>query len=208
MSEAYRIKKFHHVTVAKHDRLRDEKLVPLLDKLADKHIMNEDFDDLLSSTEAMSLHIEDFDNLEDWLGVIQNMLEGDWLIYYKNSEHPVYLMKFKRYSYQPHKHLYVKHFGELSHVFEVKQSDLPEEVLTPLLAANHLETLPLSVSNMLDKYEVLALAMEQEATRQKQNEEESKPRTKVKRGRPSKHGEVIVTRAAYKNLDGIITSEN
>ena len=61
MSEAYRIKKFHHVTVAKHDRLRDEKLVPLLDKLADKHIMNDDFDDLLSSTEAMSLHIEDFD---------------------------------------------------------------------------------------------------------------------------------------------------
>lgn len=54
MSEAYRITKFHHVTVAKHDRLLKEKLVPLLDKLADKHIMNEDYDDLLSSDEAMA----------------------------------------------------------------------------------------------------------------------------------------------------------
>lgn len=208
MSEAYRIKRFHHVTGAKHDRLREEKLVPLLDKLSDKHILKEDFDDLLSSDEAMSLHIEDFDNLEDWLGIIQNMLEGDWLIYYKSPDHPVYLMKFKRYSYQPRKHLYVKHFGELSHVFEVQQSDLPPDVLDPLLEAKHLETLPLSVSNMLDRYEVLALAIEEEAQKKKPDAVNDKPITKVKRGRPSKHGEVVVTRAAYKNLDGIITSEN
>lgn len=206
MSEAYRITKFHHVTVAKHDRLLREKLVPLLDKLADKHIMNEDYDDLLSSDEAMALHLDDFDNLEDWLGVIQNMLEGDWLIYYKNSEHPVYLMKFKRYSYQPHKHLYVKHFGELSHVFEVKVDDLPQGILEPLLEAKHLETLPLSVSSLLDKYEVLALALEEQEKQKKKESDDNQPRTKLRRGRPSKHGEVIVTRKAYKN--DIITSEN
>jgi len=206
VSEAYRITRFHHVTGAKHDRLIKEKLVPLLDKLADKHIINEDFDDLMSSDEAMAMHIDDIDNLEDWLGVIQNMLEGDWLIYYKSHNHPVVLMKFERYTYHQHKHLYIKHFGKLSHVFEVNVVDLPQDVLDPLLEAKHLETLPLSVSNLLDKYEILALAMKEQEKLKKKEEEPDKPRTKLKRGRPSKHGEVIVTRKAYKN--DIISPKN
>lgn len=206
MSEAYRITRFHHVTGAKHDRLIKEKLVPLLDKLADKHIVNEDFDDLMSSDEAMSMHIDDIDNLEDWLSVIQNMIEGDWLIYYKSQDYPVILMKFERYTHQQHKHLYVKHFGTLSHVFEVNVSDLPQDILEPLLGSKHLETLPLSVSNLLDKYEILALAMKEQEKLKKKEEEPDKPRTKLKRGRPSKHGEVIVTRKAYKN--DIISPKN
>lgn len=198
MSEAYRIKRFHHVTETKHGRLRKEKLVPLLDRLAAYHIMKDEIDDLLSTDEAMQLRMDDIDVLEDTLGVMQNLLEGDWLIDYKSDEHPVYLMKFKEYSYQPHKHLFIKHFGEVSHVFEVKPADLPPDVLEPLLHASHLATLPLSVSNMLDKYEVLALALEQQAEKEKEEHDEPKKASGLKRGRPSKNGPVIIRKTAAK----------
>ena len=198
MSEAYRIRRFHHVTEAKHGRLRKEKLVPLLDRLAAYHVMKDEIDDLLSTDEAMQLRMDDIDTLEEILNIVQNLLEGDWLIDYKSDEHPVYLMKFKEYSYQPHKHLFIKHFGEVSHVFEVKPADLPPDVLEPLLHASHLETLPLSVSNMLDKYEVLALALEQQAEKEKEEKDEPKQASGLKRGRPSKNGPVIVRKAPAK----------
>ena len=201
MSEAYRIKRFHHVTELKHRRLRQDKLIPLLDRLAAYHIMKDEIDDLLSTDEAMQLHMDDIDRLEDSLGIIQNLLEGDWLIDYRGDERPTYLMKFKKYSYQPHKHLFVKHFGEVSHVFEVKPVDLPEDVREPLLHAAHLETLPLSVSNMLDKYEVLALELEkQKEEAKKQEKVKAADTTKLRRGRPSKHGEVRVVKAATKSI--------
>jgi hypothetical protein len=109
-------------------------------------------------------------------------------------------MKFKRYSYEPHKHLFVKHFGEVSHVFEVKPTDLPEDVREPLLHAAHLETLPLSVSNMLDKYEVLALELEkQKEEAKKQEQVKAADAPKLKRGRPSRNGPVIVRKVASKD---------
>lgn len=198
MSEAYRIKKFHHVTETKHRRLRKEKLIPLVDRLPLYHLHEDDLDDLLSSREAMQLRMEDIDALEDALNIIRNMLKGDWLIDYRGDDQPVYLMKYKKYSCLPHKHLFVKHFAEVSHVFEVKLSDLPPDVLEPLLHAGHLETLPLSVSRMLDKYEVLALALEQEAAKKVVEKEEPTKTTGLKRGRPSKNGPVIIRKTASK----------
>lgn len=197
MSEAYRIKKFHHVTELKYRRLRQDRLVPLLDRLAGYHLMEDDIDYLMSSKEAMQLHMDDIDSLEDSLGIIQNLLEGDWLIDYRGDEYSTYLMKFKKYSYQLHKHLFVKHFGVVSHVFEVKPTDLPDNVREPLLRAGHLETLPLSVSNMLDKYEVLALELEkQKEENEKQEKVRLADRPKQRRGRPSKNGPVIVRKVA------------
>lgn len=201
MSEAYRIKKFHHVTGAKQKRLRDEKLVPLIARLPFAHVISDSVDDMLSTKEAMALKMDEIDLLEEQLYVTQNLLEGDWLIDYINSEQPAYIMKFERYGYHQHRHLYIKHFGHVSHVFKVKPNDMPEEVLEPLASAGHLGTLPLSVSNMLDKYEVLALAQaqqEQKEAREKSKPDKTKPDKIVKKRANSRNGEVKIVRAAYR----------
>lgn len=198
MSEAYRVKKFYHVTEAKHKRLREESLVPLLARLPDNHILAEEIDDLLTSDEAMSLHIDDFDRLEEHISTIQNLIDGDWLIDYDEDSDYAYLMKFKKYIYNAHKHLYIKHFGYVSHTFKVQISELPIEVLTPLSHARHLETLPLSVSDLLDHYEVLALALESQ--KKEEDQFDGHPvKIATKRGRPSKNGEVKIIKPAYKN---------
>lgn len=196
MSEAYRIKRFHHVTSAKHRRLRDEKLIPLLDHLANNHIIKEDMDSLLSSDEAMQMRMDEFDSLEKVLGVVQNILDGDWLVDCIDEAQPIYIMKFKRYSYQPHKHLFVKHFGVVSHVFKVEPNSLPTDLLIPILRASHLDTLPLSISKTLDKYEILALAMEEQEKENKDHIELLQATSKVKRGRPTMNGPVIIKKPA------------
>jgi hypothetical protein len=198
MSEAYRIKKFHHITEAKHKRLREENLVPLLARLSSSHIVTDEIDDLLASEEAMSLHIDEFDSLEEHICTIQNLLEGDWLIDFNEYNQYLYLMKFKKYSYQAHKHLYIKHFGQVSHVFKVGIDELSDDVLTPLIKADHLQTLPLIVSNILDRYEVLALASETQA-KERESRSKAPAITTIKRGRPSKNGEVKIIKPAYKN---------
>lgn len=200
MSEAYRIKRFHHVTGAKQKRLRDEKLVPLIAHLPDERVMSDDVDDLLSTNEAMALKMDEVDALEKQLYTIQNLLEGDWFIDFIDSAQPAYIMKFKRYAHLQHKHLYVKHFGQVNHIFKVMPLDMPKEVLIPLSSAKHLETLPLSVSNMLDKYEILALAREeQERQNARQKVQLEKPKTDKTRKSSAKphNGEVKIIRAAY-----------
>lgn len=196
MSEAYRIKRFHHVTQAKQKRLRDEKLVPLMAQFPFTRVMSEEVDDLLSTDEAMALKMDEIDALEGQLYTIQNLIDGDWLIDYVNSEQPAYIMKFERYSYHQHRHLYIKHFAHVSHIFKVKSRDMPEEVLEPLTSARHLQTLPLSVSSMFDKYELLASAQEQQE--QVETRAKEKPHKIIKRRSNSRNGEVRIVRVAYR----------
>lgn len=200
MSEAYRIKKFYHVTGTKHKRLRDENLVPLIALLPLARVISEDIDDMLTADETMMLKMNEIDTLEEQLHTIQNLLEGDWFIDYTDDEQTAYIMKFKRYIYYEHKHLYIKHFGQVSSIFKVKPLDMPEELRESLSSANHLETLPLNISMMLDKYEVLALAEERQA------QETALKKTGIRRPKPhkvttkttnSRNGEVKVVRAAY-----------
>jgi hypothetical protein len=190
MSEAYRIKRFHHVTGAKQKRLRDEKLVPLIAQLPTARVMSEEVDDLLSTDEAMALKMDEIDALEEQLHTIQNLLEGDWFIDYTHSEQPAYIMKFKRYGYHQHRHLYIKHFGHVSHVFNVQPHDMPEEVLESLASASHLATLPLTVSNALEKYEALVLAQEAEETQRLAKEVEDEQKTPKPRTISSKFRKV------------------
>ena len=153
MSEAYRLHRFHHVSDAKYDRLREEKLLPLIDCLTEHDLRATDIDDLMQTDEVMNLHMHEVDLLEDSLGVIQNILPGDWLIDFSENDQKIILAKFNRYVHHPHRHLYIKHFGEASVVYEVDPTDLPEELQLVIRDASHLETLPLTVSAALDQYE-------------------------------------------------------
>lgn len=153
MTEAYRIRRYHHVTDAKHARLREEHLLPLLERLSDHDIVTEDIDDLMLTDEAMGLHMDDIDTLEEQLNIIQNILPGDWLIDISEDGDTVYLGKYNGYVHHPHRHLFIKHFAEASHIYKVALSELPEEVTAHITNAEHLETLPLSVSSALDALE-------------------------------------------------------
>lgn len=158
MSEAYRLHRFHHVSDAKYDRLREENLLPLIDCLTEHDLKATDIDDLMVSEEVMNLHMHEVDLLEDRLGIIQNILPGDWLIDFSENDQKIILAKYKRYVHHPHRHLYIKHFGEASVVYEIDPTDLPEELRLVIREASHLETLPLSVSAKLDRYEDKLLA--------------------------------------------------
>lgn len=158
MSEAYRLHRFHHVSDAKYDRLREENLLPLIEGLTEHDLKATDIDDLMVTEEVMNLHMHEVDLLEDSLGVIQNILPGDWLIDFSGNDQKIILAKYKRYVHHPHRHLYIKHFGEASVVYEIDPIDLPEELQLVIRDASHLETLPLSVSAALDQYEEELLA--------------------------------------------------
>lgn len=203
MSEAYRIKKFHHVTNAKHRRLREEKLVPLLSDLSAERIMREEVDDLLSKKEVMRLSMDEVDALEGQIYTIQNMISGDWLVDFTNPNLPIYVMKFKRYAYAEHKHLYIKHFAEVSHVFELKPDALPQSVLLSLAGTNHLSTLSLDASHMLDRFEFLIREREQKELEEQENAKNEpqelsaySPVSLVKKRRTVRNGEVRILRPA------------
>lgn len=206
MSEAYRIKRFHHVTDAKQKRLRSEKLIPLIAHFSGSQIMSEDIDTLMTSEEAMTLKMDEIDALEEQLLITKNLLKGDWLIEYTNNEKPVHIMKFHQYSFEQHKHLYIKHFAMVSHVFSVKPSVIPDEVQIQIEKSSHLQTLPLEVSHMLDKYEALAKAKEEikkELDKQKaERKTESKNVRRTRKQRDNSHnGPVIVKSIA--NADSL-----
>lgn len=184
MSEAYRVKKFHHVTNTKQKRLRSENLIPILDQFPEQPLLDSETDVLMSSPAAMKLKITDFDRLEDQLEVIMNIQNGDWLIEYPESGTEASLMKVISYRHLPHKHLYIKHFAEISHTFSVQKTHLPSWFSDNIDQYDHLKTLPLSVAGMLEKYEALIEQAERNRIARlneqakKEDKQKSKPRKK------------------------------
>lgn len=209
MSEAYRVTRYHHVTPAKHRRLLLDNLVPLLDKFAEVKLLHEDIEDIMMSKDARSLNITDFDAYESQILTIQSITKGDWLIEYKDENNPIYLYKIERYQFEPRIHLHIKHFARIEHIFKIQSTIIPVEALKLIADAGHLATLPLSISNMLEKYEALAHARNLKKQQQElQNEEDIRQELKKYRLSAStsiirprnkpKNGPVIIRRAVSK----------
>lgn len=217
MSEAYRVMNYHHVTSSKRKRLLEEGLVPILDYFANVHLLQESIDDIMFHEDALRMKVEEFDAYEDRILTIQSMLKGDWLVEYVSRDQPIRIHKLDGYRHNTKVHLYVKHFAHVAHSFSIKPNALSETGYAILESAAHLETLPLSFSKSLDKYELLVKQREEkksqdeikrsiaEANRIKEERRNLRAVSSRKPGRPSRNGEVRIIKPAFKNVkDDII----
>ena len=204
MLTAYRIKKYHHVSNARQARLRHENLVPLFDLLPNQSLLDDDVDTILSSEEAMASQLDDVRTAEAQINAIRSIRDGDWLIEYNGKEQPMYLMRFNRYEHRQHKHLYVKHFATITHVFSVESSVIQDSSLPILNNADHLMMLPFSVSMILKKYEAVILAQEEKdstANKTPHKKHQSLKRRKARRVPLFRNGPITIKTGASSTVD-------
>lgn len=209
MSEAYRVVRFHHVTPGKRRRLLEDNLIPLIDRFENNNLLKDSIDDIMLSSYAQTLNIDEYDIAEEQILTIQAMIKGDWLVEYYGTKRPIYLHKIDGYSHNHRAHLYIKHFANIAHTFRVEPGIFSKNDHEILAAASHLETMPLSFATMLEQYEELVKARDDkskiesielakiESKRVKEERRIANGTTSFRRpGRQSKNGEVRIIKPA------------
>lgn len=122
-NKAFRIKRYKYVDQRKWERLLEESLVPISD--------------------------EPFENAPDNKVFFE---KGDWLVEYADCKKPVYAYRVKSYRYEPHLHLYIKHFVEVDIIYNLPRNILSDNDYDFLAMAEHLEPLLPSMFDALNKY--------------------------------------------------------